>query len=250
MDLGLHDRCFLVTAASSGLGLASARALVAEGARVVMVARRADLLEREAAALGDGALALPGDLTDPDLPARAVRTAIDRFGRLDGALVSVGGPPPGTVLETTEEQWRAGFDSVFLPALRVARAVCPAVEAPRLGFVLSSSARTPLPRMAISNGLRPGLAGLVSQLADEIGPQGGRAVGVLPGSIATDRITDLHSGAPDPAAARAAAEQTIPLRRLGDPDEFGRVAAFLLSDAASYVSGTLVAVDGGAGRAI
>lgn len=248
MDLGLEQKVFLVTAASSGLGLATARELVAEGARVVLVARRAEVLDELSDELGAATLA--GDLADQELAERAVRLALDRFGRLDGAFVSVGGPPKGGVLDNTDEQWNAAFGSVFLPALRVARALFAENPAGRLGLVLSSSARSPLPSMAISNGLRPGLAMLVKQLADEVGPDGGRAFALLPGSIATDRMGFLLGQAPDPQAARKATEAGIPLRRMGDPAEFGKVAAFLLSEAASYVSGCLVPVDGGALRAL
>lgn len=248
MDLGLEGKVFLVTAASSGLGLATAHELVGEGAKVVLVARRAEVLEQLADELGAAVLA--GDLADADLPQRAVDLAVGHYGRIDGAFVSVGGPPKGTVLDTTDEQWADAFGSVFMPAVRVARALFAVNPQGRLGLVLSSSAKSPLAQMAPSNGLRPGLAMLVKQLADEVGPAGGRAFGVLPGSIGTDRMTDLLGQAPDPAAAKAATEAGIPLRRMGDPAEFGRVAAFLLSDAASYVTGCLVPVDGGAMRAL
>ena len=126
---------------------------------------------------------------------------------------------------------------------------CPVCSA-ALGFVLSTSAKVPLSTMAISNGLRPGLAMLVKQLADEIGPAGGRAIGLMPGSILTERIRFLHSQSPDPAASLAGAAAAVPLRRLGDPAEFGRVAAFVLSDAASYLTGCMIPVDGGALRAL
>lgn len=250
MDLGLTDTAFLVTAASSGLGLASARALAAEGARVCLVARRPEVLDDLVDDFGGSAIALAGDLSDAALPQRAVEATLAAFGRIDGAVVSVGGPPKGGVLTTTDEQWQGAFGQVFLPALRVARAVVNGNRAARLAFVLSSSVKVPLPDMAPSNGLRPGLGMLVKQLADEIGPDGGRAVGVLPGSIATDRMEYLLSQAPDPAAARRASEASIPLGRLGDPAEFGRVAAFLVSDAASYVSGSMVPVDGGSLRTL
>lgn len=250
MQLGLTDKVFVVTAASSGLGLASARALIAEGARVCLVARREEVLADVVGDLGDGAVSVAGDLSDPALPQRAVDAALAAFGRLDGALVSVGGPPRGGVLDNTDEEWLASFGSVFLPALRTARAVVAANPAPSLAFVLSTSAKVPLATMAISNGLRPGLAMLVKQLADEIGPAGGRAVGLMPGSILTERIRFLHGQSADPAASRASAEAAVPLRRLGDPEEFGRVAAFVLSDAASYLTGCMIPVDGGALRAI
>lgn len=155
------------------------------------------------------------------------------------------------MLGNTDEQWLAGFESVFLAGLRVTRAVVQAATGPvALAMVLSSSAKTPIANLAISNGLRPGLAMLIKQLADEIGPAGGRVVGLLPGTIYTDRIKFLHGQGDDPEATRAAAAASIPLRRLGDPIEFGRVAAFLLSPAASYVTGSLVAIDGGVMRAL
>lgn len=251
MDLGLTDTVFIVTAASSGLGRASADALLAEGARVLVVARREDALAAYQAEHGPARVAiLPADLSASDTGERAAALAVETFGRLDGALVSVGGPARGGVLDNTDEQWSEAFDSVFLAALRVARAVvAKGTEPVRLGFVLSTSAKTPLPSMAISNGLRPGLAVLVKQLADELGPRG-RTFGLMPGSIATERLQYLYSQTPDPDAARAEAVTKIPAGRLGDPAEFGRVAAFLLSEAASYISGCLIPVDGGAMRAL
>lgn len=252
MDLGLADRVFVLTAASAGLGRATAECLVAEGARVVLVARRAEVLDTAVAELGQAnAVALAGDLAGPDTASRAADLALTTFGRLDGALISVGGPPRGGVLDNTDDEWRQSFESVFLAGLRVARAVIAAASGPvALAVVLSTSVKSPLPTMAISNGLRPGLAMLVQQLADEVGPTGSRVVGLLPGTIATERIRYLHGQSPDPAAARAVAEAAIPLRRLGEPVEFARVAAFMLSPAASYLTGSMVAVDGGALRAL
>ncbi len=252
MDLGLTDRVFLVTAASAGLGRASAEQLVAEGARVVLVARRADVLDDVVADLGSAnAVALAADLAEPDTAAAAAQLAIRTFGRLDGALISVGGPPPGSVLANSDEQWLAAFESVFLAALRAVRAVLAAASGPAsIGVVLSTSVKVPIPGLAISNGLRPGLAMLIKQLADEVGPDGHRVFGLMPGTVLTERIRFLHGRSDDPTAARKDAEARIPLRRLGDPAEFGRVAAFLLSPAASYVTGSVIPVDGGALRAL
>lgn len=251
MELGLSGRAYVVTAASGGLGRAVAEALLAEGAAVVPVARRGQVLAELAAAHPGRVAPLAADLADPETPRRAAALAAETYGRLDGALVSVGGPPRGGVLENSDEQWTAAFGSVFLPALRTARAVVE-LGGPKvaLGFVLSTSSKVPLPTMAISNGLRPGLAMLVKQLADELGPDGGRTFGLMPGSIDTERLQQLRAGAADPEAARKAAEGAIPLRRFGEPAEFGRVAAFLLSPAASYVTGCLVPVDGGSMRAL
>ena len=253
MDLRLRDRVFVVTAASSGLGRATATQLVAEGARVVLVARRESALDGLVAELGaENTVALTADLSDPATGSAAARLALDTYGRLDGALVSVGGPAAGTALDTPDEDWLAGFDSVFLAALRVTRAVVAQGTADDLAiaWVLSTSVKAPIGGLAVSNGLRPGLAMLVKQLADELGPRGTRIIGLLPGRVETDRVAYLDSLAADPAALRAGHESAIPLHRYGQPEEFGRVATFLLSPAASYVTGSVVAVDGGATRAL
>ncbi|HUR14945.1 MAG TPA: SDR family oxidoreductase, partial [Mycobacteriales bacterium] len=167
-------------------------------------------------------------------------------GRIDGAVVSVGGPPAGPALSITDEQWSSAFESVFLGAVRVIRAVVDA-GGDSIVLVLSTSAKMPVGNLAVSNGLRPGLAMLAKTLADELGPRGVRVNGLLPGRVDTDRVRSLDG--PDPAV-RAGHEASIPLRRYGDPAEFGRVAAFLLSPAASYVTGAMVPVDGGIGRGL
>jgi 3-oxoacyl-[acyl-carrier protein] reductase len=173
------------------------------------------------------------------------------FGRLDGALISVGGPPPGKPSEVTDEQWRTAFETVFLGAVRMARTVVAGLDrGGAVGLVLSTSARHPIPGLGVSNGLRPGLAGVVKDLADEVGPRGVRVFGLLPGRIFTDRNRELFAATGDAPAAQAAAEAAIPLRRLGEPAEFGRVGAFLLSPAASYLTGISVPVDGGATRSL
>src|ERR1022692_49985 len=251
MDLGLRDRVYLVTGGSRGLGLATAQALVADGARVVLAARDAAGVAAEAAGLGTGnAVGLAADLADPDVPGRLVAVARDTFGRVDGALISVGGPPGGTVMDTSDDAWRAAFESVFLGAVRVARMLGRALgEGGSIAFVLSSSVRSPIDSLAISNGLRPGLAGVAKALADELGPRGIRVNGLLPGRIATDRVRELDSRRGDPAEVRAALSLSIPLRRYGAPEEFGRVAAFVLSPAASYLTGVMIPVEGGALRA-
>lgn len=253
MDLRLRDRVFVVTAASSGLGRATATELVAEGARVVLVARRESALTEVVGELGaENAVSLTADLAQPETAELAAGLAVNTFGRLDGALVSVGGPAAGSALDTPEKDWLAGFESVFLAALRVTRAVVAHGTADDLtiAWVLSTSVKAPIGGLAVSNGLRPGLAMLVKQLADELGSQGTRVVGLMPGRVETDRVAYLDSLAADPAALRARHESGIPLRRYGQPEEFGRVAAFLLSPAASYVTGSVVAVDGGATRSL
>jgi 3-oxoacyl-[acyl-carrier protein] reductase len=248
MELGLSGRGYLVTGASRGLGFAAAQALVADGARVLVNARSPDAVDAAVATLGGppAAHGLAADLTGPHTAERLVAAARDRLGRVDGALVSVGGPEPGTVLDTPESAWRDGVEGVLLGPLRLVRALAPHLgEGAVIGFVLSTSARSPLPGLAVSNGLRPGLAMTAKQLADELAPRGIRVVGLLPGTFATELVVEREDASGDPARTRARAEAGIPLGRVGEPAEFGRVAAFLLSPAASYVTGTTVAVDGG-----
>ncbi len=282
MDLGLRDRVYLVTGGSRGLGFAAAQALVADGARVLLSAPHEATASSAAARLAqDAAAAGPvtagpvaagpvaagpvawvvADNADPATPGRLIAAARDRFGRLDGALISVGGSPSGTVATTTDEAWRSAFESVFLGAVRLARVLAAdlggggdgdATGGSRTGastsivFVLASSVRVPLAELAISNGLLPGLAGVVKTLAGELGPAGIRINGVLPVRIATDRVRELDALSGDPDEVRARLSKHIPLRRYGEPEEFGRAAAFLLSPAASYITGAMIPVDGGA----
>jgi 3-oxoacyl-[acyl-carrier protein] reductase len=252
VDLGLRDRVYVVTGASGGLGFATAQALVDEGAQLVISSRDEAAIARAAATLGTSrVVGIPVDNASPDGATRLVAAAMAKWGALHGALISVGGPPAGPALETDDEEWHQAFDSVFLGAFRIARAVATAGgEGTSIAFVLSSSVKAPIPGLAISNGLRPGLAMLAKTLADELGPRGIRVNGLLPGRIATDRVAELDARTGDPDKARAAAEQSIPLRRYGDPLEFGRVAAFVLSPVASYLTGTMIPVDGGALRTL
>lgn len=256
MDLQLTDRVFIVTGGGRGLGRASADALVAEGARVVISGRSQDSLDEATAQLEEAAgrhaaVGVVADNADRGAPARLLAAAEEAWGRVDGALISVGGPPKGPVAEITDDQWSAAFESVFLGAVRLARDVGAALPSGgSLALVLSSSVRAPLPQMAISNGLRPGLAMVAKTLAEELGPRGVRVNGLLPGRIATERVAELDASTGDAEAARRASEATIPLGRYGEPEEFGAVAAFLLSPAASFLTGVMLPVDGGLLRSL
>ena len=253
MDLGLTDRVYVLTGASRGLGYATAECLVADGARVVVSARDKDGVAAAAERLGgrERAVGVPADLAQPDAAERLVAQARESFGRLDGALISVGGPPPGTAAGVGDDAWRAAFETVFLGAVRAARTVAGTLDPTgAVGLVLSTSARSPITGLGISNGLRPGLAGVAKDMADEFAPRGVRVFSLLPGRIMTDRNRELFAATGDAEKAKAQAEAAIPMGRIGEPAEFGRVAAFLLSPAAGYVTGISVPVDGGATRAL
>lgn len=254
MDLGLAHRVYVVTGGSRGLGFATAQALVRDGARVVLCSRDEDAVAQAARDLGGHGVAIgvAGDLSEPGTETRLVAAARARWDRLDGALVSVGGPPPGGVGDITDEVWRSAFEQVFLGPVRTTRAVASQCgpDGGSIALVLSTSVRAPIAGLAVSNGLRPGLAMVAKTMADELGPRGIRVNGLLPGRIETDRLRELEVPGPGRAAARREAEGRIPLGRYGDPAEFGRTAAFLLSPAASYLTGVMLPVDGGATRSL
>jgi 3-oxoacyl-[acyl-carrier protein] reductase len=253
MDLGLRDRTYLVSGGSAGLGFATAQALVDDGANVVLCSRSQERVEAAAATLGeDSAVGIAADLADERAAEDLVATALKRFGRVDGAVVSVGGPPAGPVSAIQDDQWRSAFESVFLGAVRLARTVLAteSQDGKAVTFVLSTSVKSPIGGLAISNGLRPGLAMTAKTLADEYGPAGDRVNVVLPGRIDTDRVKQLDEATGDPQAARKQSEAQIPLRRYGRPEEFGRVAAFITAPAASFVSGSVITVDGGMTRSL
>ncbi|MEV0919370.1 SDR family oxidoreductase [Streptomyces sp. NPDC049967] len=246
MDLGLKDRVYIVTGATRGLGNATAQALVDDGAKVIITGRDEKSVRAAADDLGPDAVGLAADNADPSVAQRLVDTALEGCGRLDGILISVGGPAPGSAADNTDEQWESAFESVFLGAVRLARVAAAALgDGGVIGFVLSGSVHEPISGLTISNGLRPGLAGFAKSLANELGPRGIRVVGVLPARIDTDRVRELDALSGDAEASRTANEARIPLRRYGTPQEFGRTAAFLLSPAASYLTGIMVPVDGG-----
>jgi len=249
VDLGLADRRFLVGGASRGLGAAVADALVGEGARVVGASR-------SGAAAGSGVVPIPVDLSDRDGPTRAVRSAVDELGGLDGLVVNTGGPPGGSFAAVDEDAWERAIAGTLQSTIRLIREALPHLRDghdPAIVLILSSSVREPIPALITSNVLRPGLAGLIKSLVTEIAPI--RINGVAPGRFDTARVRSLdETRATDTgssvAEVQAQTRARIPLGRYGDPMELGRVVAFLLSPAASYVDGVILAVDGGMLRSL
>jgi 3-oxoacyl-[acyl-carrier protein] reductase len=231
MDLGLDGRVAVVTAASKGLGRAAALALAVEGAKVVLNARDAAALDKVAELIPD-ALVVPGDVTDPALPARLVDAAVERWGRVDVVVANAGGPPTGRALEVTDEQILAAVNANMLASVRLTRAAVPHMRAAgwgRIVFVASASVRQPIPDLALSNVSRTALWAWTKTAAQDLAEHGITVNLAAPGLHATDRL--IERGVTG---------------RTGDPADFGQAVAFLCSQQANFINGTALGVDGGA----
>ena len=256
MDLGIADHAFIVTGGTQGLGRAVAQTLVDEGARVVVASRSQDHVDQAVGALGERATGLAVDLAETDAPKRLLDTCLDAFGRFDGAFISYGGPPAGPATALDDRNLLDAIAKALVPPVRLVRDFAAALgEGGSIVALTSSSQDQPIPGLAGSNVTRPGIWGYVKTIADEVGPRGVRVNTLIPGRYTTGRVAELEADIASRTGKtveeiRSGAEQTIPLRRLGDPTELGRVAAFLLSPAASYVTGAAITVDGGAIRGL
>ncbi len=250
MDLGLQDKIFVVGGGSKGLGRGIATALIAEGAKVLLLSRDQESLDRAVADLGPAARAVAADMAYPGT-AQQVADALDADfgGRLDGIVVNAGGPPAGKALELSDEQWEQSYQLLIGGPLRLLKALVPKMdEGGAILFITSTSVRQPIPSLDTSNVLRPGVAALAKTLARELAPDI-RVNSLAPGRFNTDRIRSLDAIRAESTGASqqeivAQASREIPLGRYGEPIEFGRFGAFLLSPAASYISGLAAHADG------
>jgi 3-oxoacyl-[acyl-carrier protein] reductase len=258
MDLGLAGRVALVTAASKGMGKASAMGLAAEGARVVMCARTESDLKTAAeeirAKTKAEVLAVPADVTKKDDVTALVDRAVKTFGHVDILVANAGDPPRGFFEDMTDEQWQGAFDVSLLSVVRLVRGVLPSMKARRWGRILtiqSVSVKQPIPELLLSNAVRPGVAGMMKTLAGQLGKDGITVNTVCPGKIMTDRFLGgqkISGRSREDYLARAV--EDVPVRRIGTPEEFANVIVFLASERASYVTGVAVQVDGGLVRGL
>jgi 3-oxoacyl-[acyl-carrier protein] reductase len=246
VDLGLKGRTAIVCGASAGMGLAIAEALSREGANVAMFARRREVLQREADRLG--ALAVRGDVTNPADLKRLVDRTVEAFGGIDILVNNSGGPPRTTALELDDDAIESAVELLLLSAVRLTNLCLPQLERSGRGRVInieSSTVREPIDNLVLSNAVRPGVIGWAKTLAREVGPKKITVNSIAPGRIDTERLAEAFE-----RRSRSEVIEEIPLKRLGKPEEIADVVCFLASDPASYVTGTVIPVDGGLLRSI
>ena len=244
MDLHIKGKRALVTGSSKGLGRAIAAALAAEGVQVAICSRSAESVAQTAAALKVEGFAC--DLTAEGAVERLVADVEKKLGGIDILVSNTGGPPPTVFDTTTDAQWRAGFESLFMSTVKLIRLCLPGMRERHWGRIMtvtSVTAREPLDGLMISNAIRPGLHGLLNALSREVGKDGITVNALMPGSTLTDRLKDFPFDQEE-------IDRTIPARRIGKPEDFGAVAAFLASEQAGYINGEAIAVDGGMLRSI
>lgn len=257
MDLGLKDKVALIAAASRGLGRAVAEELAAEGASLVLCAREAQTLSETARDIAANynvqVHAIPADVTVTDDIKRVVDSGNGRFGRIDILVTNAGGPPAGRFDQLTSEQWERAIRLTLMSAVELAREVLPGMRNRRWGRILnitSIAVKQPVENLLLSNSLRAGLTGFARTLANEVAPEGITVNNILPGYTRTERLEELAQMMADKQGISASEfrgkwEKEIPMGRFGEPHEFAALAAFLVSERASYITGTSIQVDGG-----
>lgn len=257
MDLGLKDKSVLITGASRGLGFAAARLLSAEGAIVTINSRNAEKLEAAAKSIQNETKGkvnfIPGDITAKEFPTELVAKTVQLQGGLDILIANAGGPPPGRFETISDEIWQMAVELSFLSQARLIRAALPALSKSKTASVLtvtSYSVKQPIQNLVLSNSIRAATIGLTKSLANELGPAGIRFNSILPGWTETERIHELM--ADRARLKKSTIEQEIqlqslesPLGRMGTPEEFANAAVFMVSPAASYITGVMLTVDGG-----
>ncbi len=257
MDLQLNGKVALVTGSSRGLGYATALQLASEGARVVINGRDKDSLEAAAQQIRTQThaevLALPGDVTDPELPGRLVRQITGTWQGLDILITNAGGPRPGAFEKFTDEDWAQAVDLSFLSHVRLIRAAIPALRKSSAASVLtitSYSVKQPIPNLVLSNSIRAATVGLTKTLAMELGQDGIRFNSILPGWTRTERVQKLMKARAETNGTTIEEEiqkqsAESPLGRMATPEEFANAAVFLVSPAAAYITGVMLTVEGG-----
>ena len=262
MDLGLSNKVIMVAAGSKGLGYGIAEACAQDGAIVCVASRSQDNVDAAAAKLREAGAA---DVMGSTIDARSgdsirawTAAVLAKFGRIDGLVINAGGPPAGRFDDFDEDAWYNAFELTLMSAMRMMKAVLPTMRAQQSGAILtvtSLSVKEPIETILLSNVMRSGVVSLVKSVSKDVAGEGIRVNNLVPGTIFTDRITNLGSFRAEKLgvsaeAYHAKAQKGIPMGRYGQPDEFGRLGAFLLSDAASYTTGSTFMCDGGLSRTV
>jgi 3-oxoacyl-[acyl-carrier protein] reductase len=262
MDFGLKDKVMMVAASSMGLGYAIARNLALEGARLSIASRGQKHIEKAGEDIrkesGAEVFTSTMDMSDPRSIEAWVKATVNQYGRIDGLVVNAGGPPAGRFVDLDDSKWLAGFELTMMGTVRLIRSVLPYMRKQKSGSILtitSISIKEPIDNLLLSNVMRSGVSSLLKSLSFELAPEGIRINNLVPGLFGTDRLKALdlinaREWRMTPEEVQKINFSKIPMGRYGDPDEFGKAATFLLSDAASYITGETFIIDGGKTRSV